>query len=49
MKTPRIAPVLTAPEAFAARREPRQSAKDIRAFVDWLYHQRAARLKTRAA
>lgn len=49
MKTPRIAPVLTAPEAFASRREPRQSAMDIRAFVEWLARQRAARLKTGAA
>ena len=49
MKTPRIAPVLTAPEAFTARREPRQSARDVRAFVEWLARQRAARLKARAA
>lgn len=49
MKTPRIAPVLTAPEAFASRREPRQSAQDIRAFVAWLLRQRIARLKSREA
>jgi hypothetical protein len=49
MKTPRIAPILTAPEAFASRREPRQSTKDIRAFAAWLMRQRIARLKARAA
>jgi hypothetical protein len=49
MKTPRIAPVLTAPEAFASRHAPRQSAKDIRAFVAWLSRRRAARLQPRAA
>jgi hypothetical protein len=49
MKTPRIAPVLTAPEAFAARREPRQSTKDLLAFIEWLLRQRAVRLNTRAA
>lgn len=48
MKTPRIAPVLTAPEAFASRHAPRQSAQDIRAFVAWLRQQRAARLQQRA-
>jgi len=49
MKTPRIAPVLTAPEAFASRRESRQSTRDVRAFVEWLFRQRAARIKARAA
>ena len=49
MKTPRIAPILTAPEAFASRHAPRQSAKDIRAFAAWLMRQRIGRLKSRAA